>query len=87
MMEMGKLAIGLFETGESDSGGGFGGRAADLSKTVFEPFRHVDAHTVLGTGHRVSDRLTDRFDDSAHAEVATPGLDIDVELDRPEQRF
>ena len=42
---------------------------------------------MLGPGHRIADRLADCLDDPGDPETPAPGLDIDLELDRPEQRL
>src|SRR5215469_2786018 len=40
---------------------------------------------MLGTGNRITDRLTDRLHKTGDCEPATAGIDVDFQLDRQEQ--
>src|SRR3954447_11522618 len=80
-MNVRELPIRAHKVREVDRSTGPGRGAADLGNTEFEPVRQVDAHAVLGAGHRVADRLTDRLNNAGHPEPPPPRLDVHLKLD------
>ena len=58
--------------------------AAGFGDAELDTFGHLDTRTMLGPGHRVSDRRADRLDDAGHPNMTAPGFDIYVDVDGKE---
>src|SRR5437868_3467504 len=86
-MNMGELTVGTLQIIKRDGTCGASGGAADLRDAELETGGEIDAHPVFGAGYRVADRLANRLDNPGHLEMAAPCFDVDLELNRPEQRF
>src|SRR5207237_8212863 len=80
----GELGMRVFEVRQRDLPSRPGRAAACFGDSELDTFGHLDTRTMLGPGHRVSDRLADRLDDSGHPNMTAPGFDIDGKLDGQE---
>jgi hypothetical protein len=80
-MDVGELGMGVFEVRQRNLPGR---AAAGFGDAELDTFGHLDTRTMLGPGHRVSDRLADRLDDAGHPNMTAPGFDIDGKLDGQE---
>jgi hypothetical protein len=67
--------------------GGPGRAAGGFGDPELDALGHLDTRTMIGPGHRVSDRLADRLDDAGHPEIPAPGLHIYDDLDGQEPRL
>src|SRR5205807_7785183 len=86
-MDMGELAVAIFETIQRNRRCRPSRTAADLGNAEFEAVGQIDADAVFGAGYRIADRLTGQLEDPRYADAPPPRLDIDLEFDRPEQRL
>src|SRR4029077_11671510 len=85
-MNMSELTVAVLQI-ELNGADGFGSAATYLGDSVFEPIRQFDPGTMLGTGDRIADRLAHRFQQSRDVKPSPPGFDIDLKIDRHEQRW
>jgi hypothetical protein len=63
-MDVGELGVGVLEVRQRDLSGRPGRAAAGFGDAELDAFGHLDTRAVLGSGHRVADRLADRLDDA-----------------------
>src|SRR5204863_4529005 len=86
-MDVGELGMGVFEVRQRDLPGRPGRAASGFGDAELDTVGHLDTGTMIGPGHRVSDRLARGFEDTGHLEMPAPGFDIYVDLDGQEQRL
>src|ERR1700722_2807093 len=84
-MEMRELAVGILQV-KRDRAAGLADAAGDLGLSELEALRKIDAHAMLGPGHRVADRFASRDDEARNLDPRASRIDVHVETYRVELR-
>jgi len=61
--------------------------ASDLGKAKLKTVGNIDTHPVFRASDGVSNGLAGRFYESRHHEPSSPGIDVNLELNRLGERF
>src|SRR5437660_6951079 len=85
-VKVGKLCVFAVDLELHRSSGRVAGAAADVCNLVFEAIWKHDLRPRFCASHRIADRLGGHFNIAGNTELAAPAVDINLELDRCEDR-